>query len=281
VAEVVDFLLEPWRSGIGMRALVEVVLVGALGGAVGFWVLTFGLAYGAESTAHGLLPALVVAALAGLPLLVGAGVGVILAAGVLALAAADERAGPDAATAVAVTGLLGGGGALALAPEVPPNLEALLFGDPLAATALDLAFALAVAVLGALALAALHRPLTLLAFDRSAARSLGVRPNAVLLGLGAVGALVVSAAVKGLGNLLVLAVLVAPAVAARRHASTPRGAMLGGAGVAVLAGVTGLYASYHLELAAGASVALCLCVAAAVGAAAPARGLKLSAAAEQ
>ena len=74
-------------------------------------------------------------------------------------------------------------------------------------------------------------------------------------------------AVTGLGSLLVLAVLVAPAVAVRRHASAPARRWRPAPVLAVMAGAIGIYASHHLGSAAGASVALALVLAAAVGAA--------------
>ena len=39
--DVLDLLLDPWRSGIGRRALFEVVLLGGFCGAMGFWVVSF------------------------------------------------------------------------------------------------------------------------------------------------------------------------------------------------------------------------------------------------
>jgi ABC-type Mn2+/Zn2+ transport system permease subunit len=274
VTEVVDFLVEPWRSGLGQRALLEVVLIGLIGGALGFWVVTFGLSYGAESLAHGLLPGLVAAALLGAPLFAGALVGIVAASAVVGVAGRDPRVGTDTATAVAVTGMLGAGGLLALVPDVPPRLGDLLFGDPLSAGAADLAASGALVALGGAVLMALHRPLSAVAFDRQATPSLGVRPGAVLAALLALLAVTLAVASQGLGNLLVLAVLVAPAVAVRRHVRTPARAMAAGAAVAVVASVTGLYASQHLEVAAGAAVALALCVAAVVGSAIPARGAR-------
>ena len=89
-----EFLLEPVQSGIGRRALLEVALVGAFCGALGFWVVTERLAYAAEVVAHGLLPGLVLATIAGAPLLLGAAGGALAAAALLALAARDERIGP-------------------------------------------------------------------------------------------------------------------------------------------------------------------------------------------
>src|SRR5215216_5891247 len=125
--EVIDFLIDPLRSGIDRRALLELAMVGSLCGALGFWIVTERLAYGAESLAHGLLPGLVLAALAGAPLGVGAAGGILAAASLIALASRDERVGPDAATAVCVTGLLGLGALLALAPDTPQRLGELLF----------------------------------------------------------------------------------------------------------------------------------------------------------
>ena len=80
------------------------LLLGAFCGGLGFWIVTERLTYGAESLAHGLLPGLVLAALASAPLLLGAVGGVAVAAVLIALAGRDERIGTDTATAVAVTG---------------------------------------------------------------------------------------------------------------------------------------------------------------------------------
>lgn len=269
--EVLDPLLEPWRTGIGIRALMEVGLLGAFCGPLAFWVTSFRLSYAAESLAHGLLPGLVVAALAGVPLLAGAGAGVTIAAALVGLAGRDERIGPDTATGVVVTGMLGAGALLALAPEAPQRLEELLFGDPLAAGDAEVIAAGVLAVGGGAALVLLHRPLCAVALDPRAAAGLGLRPGLVAAALLALLAGALTVAVQGLGSLLALAVLVAPALAVRRHASTPAAAMAAGGAVAVAAGVAGVYASYHLDAAAGACVALALCTAALAGAALPAR----------
>jgi ABC-type Mn2+/Zn2+ transport system permease subunit len=264
--EAVDFVLDPLRSGIDRRALLELALVGALCGALGFWVVTERLTYAAESLSHGLLPGLVLAALAGAPLLLGAAGGALASALLIAFAARDTRVGPDTGTAVAVTGLVGLGALLALAPDSPQRLEELLFGDPLGVTDTDLAAAAALLVLGGAALAALHRPFTALAFDPAGAAAAGLRPAPLRLALLVLLAAAVAVAVQGLGALLVLAALVAPPVAVRAHARTPARAMLAGAAVAVLAALIGMEVSFHADSAAGASVALALCAAAALGA---------------
>jgi ABC-type Mn2+/Zn2+ transport system permease subunit len=264
--EAIDFVLDPLRSGIDQRALVELALVGAVCGALGYWVVSERLAYAAESLSHGMLPGLVLAALAGAPLLLGGAAGALAAAVLLALAARDDRIGPDTGTAVAVTGLVGLGALLALVPDAPQRLEELLFGDLLGVTDVDLAAAVVLLLAGGGALVAMYRPLAAVAFDPVAAAGAGLRPALVRSGLLVLLAAAVSVAVQGLGALLVLAVLVAPPVAVRGHTSTPKGAMLAGSAVAVAGGLAGIELSYHAGSAAGASVALALCAAAALGA---------------
>jgi ABC-type Mn2+/Zn2+ transport system permease subunit len=258
-------------SGIELRATLELVLAGGFCGALGFWVLSERLAYAGESLSHGLLPGLVLAALAGAPLLLGAAAGALAAAALIALAARDARAGPDAGTAVAVTGLVGLGSLLALEPDAPQRLEELLFGDPLGVTDGDLAAAGVLLASGGAALLALRRPLAATSFDPAGAAALRLRPGLVRLALLGLMAAAIAVAVQGLGALLVLAVLVAPALAVRRHTRTPGAAMAAGAAVAAVAGATGIQLSALAGTAAGASVALVLCAAAAAGAALPVR----------
>lgn len=271
MAVLANLLLDPLQSSIGRHALAEVILLGALSGALGFWVVAYGLSYGAESLAHGLLPGLVAAALLGAPLLAGAFAGIAVTAVLIVLAARDRRVGPETATAVAVTGMLGLGVLLALAPATPQRLGEILFGDPLSAADSDVVAAALLALLGAVALVALQRPLAAVAFDPAGAGALGVRSTAVRVALAVLLAAAVCVAVQGLGNLLALAAVIGPPLAVRRHAGCVAQALVAGAAVGAAAGVVGIYASYAVDVAAGAAIALALCAAAAIGAVAPVR----------
>ena len=264
-------LLEPLESGIGRHALAQVVLLGAIAGALGFWVVAYGLSYGAESLAHGLLPGLVLAAIVGAPLVGGALAGAVVTAALIAVAARDERIGAETATAVAVTSMVGLGALLALTPDTPQRLAELLFGDPLAAGSEEIVVAGVLALLGAIALIALHRPLAALVFDPLGSGTLRIRATPLQVGLALLLAATVCVAAQGLGNLLALAAIVAPPLAVRRHARSAPQAIAGGALVGALAGALGIYASFHLDVAAGGAIALALCGAAALGSLLPVR----------
>jgi ABC-type Mn2+/Zn2+ transport system permease subunit len=70
-------------------------------------------------------------------------------------------------------------------------------------------------------------------------------------------ALCTVAAVQGLGNLLAVALVLAPGAAALNLTRRLGAAVAASVALAALAGVAGLLASYHLDVAAGGSVALC------------------------
>ena len=244
-------------SGIMQRAFVEAVVLGLACGPLGVWILLLRRAYAAESLSHAMLPGLVIAALAGVPLLLGAAAGVLVAAGGIALVARDARAGGDIGVAVVVSGLFGLGGILALSPETPPRLGELLFGDLLGITNGDLAAAAALSAGVLVALAIGYRALAATAFARGSAQALGVRPARADLALLALLAVTTVAAVQGLGNLLLVALILAPAAAALNLAERLPVTLALAAGLAVVAGIAGLVISYEFEIAAGASVALC------------------------
>jgi ABC-type Mn2+/Zn2+ transport system permease subunit len=248
-------LVEPWSHAFMQRALLELLFVGVVGAVLGCWIVLYELAYSAESLAHALFPGLVAAALLGLPLLVGAGGGVLAAALAVALAGRLPGIGRDVAVAIVVTTLFGLGVLLALTPASPPGLDGLLFGDLLGVTRGDLAASGVLAALSLGALVSLHRPLLAVGFDRGSAASLGARPLLVDLALLALVAAAIVVGVQGLGNLLVLAALIGPAACARLLARRVPAMMAAAGAVAVACSLGGLYLSYYADVAAGAAVA--------------------------
>jgi ABC-type Mn2+/Zn2+ transport system permease subunit len=260
-ATVLHALGDPWSQGIMRRALLEVIVLGLVGGTLGCWIVLGELSYGAESLAHGMFPGLVLAALAGIPLVLGGAAGILVAALAVALAGRVPGIGRDDAVAVAVTTLFGLGALLALSPASPPGIQGLLFGDVLGTSAGDLALAAALAAVVLLVLWLAHWRLLAVGFDRGSARGVGASPALVDVVLLVLLALAVLVAVQGLGNLLVVAVLVAPAAAARLLARRFGTTMALAVALAIVAGVAGLYLSYYARVAAGAAIAGLLVVA--------------------
>jgi ABC-type Mn2+/Zn2+ transport system permease subunit len=159
---------------------------------------------------------------------------------------------------VVVTTMFGLGVLLALSPQSPPGVEALLFGDIFGPTDTDLASAAVLAAAIPLALWLLHSRLLASGFDRGSASALGISPGRIETALLILIAATTVVSVQGLGNLLVVAVLVGPAAAARQLTDRIVPMLFLAAAIAVAAGVAGLYASYYLGTAGGASIALAI-----------------------
>lgn len=251
-------MLEPLQDEFMRRAIAEMTLIGIAGGALGCWVVLYRLSYAAESLAHSIFPGLVLAVIAGVPLLLGGAPAIVVAALAIALASRVPGIDREVAVGVVVTTLFGLGVLLALSPDSPPGIGEVLFGDILGPSDGDLAAAAVLAVVVALSLSLLHGRLLVGGFDRGSARALGAAPGRTEAALLALLALAIVVAVQGLGNLLVVAVFVGPAAVARQL-SERIAPMIGIAiATAVLAGLAGLYLSYYAGTAGGASVALAI-----------------------
>lgn len=255
------WVAEPWASSLTVRAMLEATLLGLATACLGTWVLLYRLTYATESVTHAMLPGLVVSALLGLPLLVGALGGLALAAATLTLVGAIPRISGDSAVAVVVTGLTGLGVLGALVPSVPAGLDDLLFGDLLGVTDTDLLVTGALVVLIAACMPPLHARLMAVGFDRGVATSLVRSPTGVELALIGLVTLTIAVGAQAMGNLLVFALLIAPAATARLLVSGIVAQMAVGLGVAVGAALVGIYLSHFGAVAAGSSMALALVVA--------------------
>jgi ABC-type Mn2+/Zn2+ transport system permease subunit len=251
-------MFEPFQEPFMQRAIVEMTLLAIGAGALGCWVVLYEFSYAAESLAHSIFPGLVLAAIAGVPLLLGGAPAIVLAALAIAVASRLPGVSREVGVAVVVTTMFGAGVLLALSPRSPPGIETLLFGDILGPSDGDLISAAVLVVVVGAALFLLHGRLLATGFDRAGARALGLSPgfaDAALLVLLAVAIVV---AVQGLGNLLVVAIFVGPAATARNLTARTGSMIAVAVAVGVLAGLAGLYLSYYAGTAAGASVALAI-----------------------
>ncbi len=251
-------MIEPLQEEFMRRAIAEMSLLAVAGGAIGCWVVLYRLSYATESLSHSILPGLVLASLAAAPLLLGAAPAIVVAGLAIVVVAQVPGVSREVAVGVVVTTMFGLGALLALSPQSPPGIQELLFGDILGPSNGDLLAAALLAVAVAVGLPLLHGRLLAVGFDRGAAGSLGAAPARVEAALIALLAVAIVVAVQGLGNLLVVAVFVGPAAAARNLTERIVPMIALSVAIAVLAGLAGLYVSYYAGTAGGASVALAM-----------------------
>ena len=225
-----DFLTRALLAGIGL-ALVT--------GPAGCFVVWRRLAYFGETIAHSALLGVAIAILIDIHLTIG--IFASASAIVLVMFFLDRR---DTLPVDTILGLLAHGGlalglvVLAFLPSVRFNLHGLLFGDILAVSRTDLAVVWGG---GAVALGVLWwiwRPLLAATVNEDLATVAGMRPERARLAFGLLMAAVIAVAIKIVGVLLIVALLVIPAATVRRFASSPENMAVGAAvaGVVAVAG---------------------------------------------
>jgi ABC-type Mn2+/Zn2+ transport system permease subunit len=261
-----ELLVEPFRSEFMRTGALAAILVGVLCGAVGCYVVIRGMALLADSFAHGVLPGVAIAVLlttgtggdpAALGVLLGGLAGGIVTAVGTTLILRRSGLREDTATAVMFVFMLALGVVLISREQnFAVDLSAFLFGDVLgvAASELPLTLGLVVAVLALVAV--LYRPFLLVAFDRRRAASLGVPVGAVELVLMLDLAVAVVIGFRVVGSLLVLGLLIAPPAAAGLLTRRLPAMMVLGAAFAAVSAPVGLLISWHLDVAAGASIVM-------------------------
>jgi ABC-type Mn2+/Zn2+ transport system permease subunit len=246
-----------WFDDALHRATAEALLAGALAGLVGVHVVLRRLSFFTMALSHATFPGVVAAAIAGVDIYLGGAVaGIVVAFGVAGL---SRSRGQNAAAATGV--VLSGGFALGVGLVATQNgfsrdLSSFLVGSILTVTTSDVVTT-AVVLLVVLALVTgLGRQLVFGGFDPVGARAAGLRAGLVDLTLLLTIELVIVVLVPAVGTILALALIVAPAAAARlwsdRLGVMTALAVLFGAG----SGVAGLLLSDRYDVAAGAAITL-------------------------
>jgi len=237
------------------RAVTEAVLLGATGGLISVRIVLLRLPFFTLAMTHATFPGVVLAAVFGLDLYVGAGLfGVLVVAGVLALAHRREQ---DTTTAIGV--VLSAGFALGVVLLSARNgfskdLTAYTVGQILTVGDGDLAAVAATGVLVVALLGVAGRRLTFRAFDPDGYAAAGHRPAVIDVALLLTVEAVIVVAVPAVGAILAVAVLVTPAAIARlwtrRVPAMTAVAVAAGAG----SGLAGVLLSSVYDVAAGGAV---------------------------
>jgi ABC-type Mn2+/Zn2+ transport system permease subunit len=264
---VVDWLTEPFSAEFMQTAALAAAIVGALCGVVGCFVILRGLALVADSLAHGVLPGIAIAFIVTAngpgedPSSLVISLGALLAGLATAFATAAilrrTRLREETAAAVVFVLMLALGVALISSVEgYAVDLNSFLFGDVLGVEGTEIAVAAVLSALVVAAVVVLYRPLIVLCFDEQRAAAMGIPIGAMNVVLLTMVTLAVVIGFRVVGSLLVLGMLIAPPAAASLLTRRLPTMMACAAAIAAASAPVGLLVSWHLEIAAGASIVL-------------------------
>jgi len=240
-----DFLVRAALAGVGLAIAA---------GPLGAFVVWRRMAYFGDATAHAAILGVALALIFSVPVTVGTlFVALAMAAAVSWLAnrghAMDATLGVLAHSALAL-GLV----AISFVPGVRVDLSAFLFGDILAVSKSDLAVIWGGSLTVAALLAWRWARLLTATLSRELAAASGIDADREGLVLTLALAVVVAVALKVVGALLIAAMLIIPAAAARGFARSPETMAFGAVAIGTVSALGGLWVSWQFDTPAGPSI---------------------------
>ncbi len=250
-----DWLIEPFELNFQQRALLAGVLAGVLTSVVGTWVVIRGMSFMGDAVAHGIIPGVAFALLAGANPLWGA-----LAAGVVMVWGINQvhrhtKLSADIGIGLLFVGMLSlGVVVISLTSSFSVSITAVLFGDLLGVTrggilleVLGLVIALALSFV-------MYRSFLALAFNEAKAEMMDLRPRVAHLILLALITGVMVVLFQGVGAILVFGLLIGPPATAILLVRRVVLVMVVSSALSIFSVFAGLVISYRYSTAASATI---------------------------
>ena len=253
-----ETLAMPFLFPFMQQAFVISVLVAVPMALLSCFLVLKGWSLMGDAVSHAVLPGVVLAYIAGLPLAVGAfaaGMTCALATGYLR---ENSRIKEDTVMGVVFSGMFGLGIVLYTKIQTDVHLDHILFGDMLGVSWADVAESAVIAVLSAGSILVFRRDLLLHSFDPQHAQAIGLPVRLLHYGLLAILSLTIVGALKAVGIILAIAMLIAPGAIAFLLTGRFERMLLLSVGIAVTAAFFGVYLSFFIDSAPAPTIVLLL-----------------------
>jgi manganese/iron transport system permease protein len=239
------------------KALLAAVVIGALSGLVGTLVVLRRRTFFAQALTHATFPGAVGAAVLGLSIPLGAAIASVAIVGIMTLIGRVGRQGSQVASGIVLTAGFALGVLLqALNPSLPVQVDSFLVGSILTVTTGDVLLAAGVLVVAVGVVVFLGKEILFSTFDVNGFRAAGYREWPIeLLSLALITATVVTA-MPAVGAILAIALIAAPAAAARLLARRTSRIVIVAPLIGAASGVIGVLLSRALDVPAGPAISL-------------------------
>ena len=243
---MIDTLIEPFRYEFMLQAFGVGTLIAIVCAILSCFLVLRGWSLMGDAISHAVLPGIVLAYIAGIPLALGAFASGLLCAVSTGWIKANSRIKEDTVMGVVFTGMFAVG--LVLFSKTPSelHLDHILFGNILGITPAQIWETGILSVIVLLAVLTLRRDLMLVCFDPSHARALGLRAKGLTYLLLILLSLAIVAAMKAVGLILVIAMLITPGATAFLLTKRFDRMILWAVTIAVGSTLTGIYISFYI-----------------------------------
>ena len=257
MTEVWAWLSDPFQYAFMQRALLSLVMVSAVSAVIGAFVVQKGLAFIGDALAHASFAGVATAFVLGGSIYLGAIVAAVATALAIGFVGRRSRVSLDTAIGIIFVGAFALGIVIiSRQSNYTVDLFSFVFGNVLGVGRHDLLLIGGMTAGIIAAVAVFYKELLFYAYDPDMAAAAGIPVRFLHYGLLTLIAIAAVVALKAVGIVLVVAMLVTPAATAsllvrRLHHIMALGALLG-----LISSVSGLYISYYASVASGAAIVL-------------------------
>lgn len=209
-----------------------------------------------DAVSHAVLPGVVIAYIASIPLSIGAFIAGMVCALGTGFLKENSRIKEDTVLGIVFSGMFGLGLVLYVKVQSDVHLDHILFGDMLGVALSDIIETGLIAIAATAFLAILRKDLLVHAFDAQHAKAIGLPVRVLHYGLLAVLSLTVVGALQAIGIILSVAMLVAPGAIAFLLTRRFSAMLIVAITIAVTASVVGIWASFLIDSAPAPTIVL-------------------------
>ena len=250
-------LFEPYGFQFFQHGIIVATIAGALCGLLGVFVVLRGMSYIGHGLSHAVFGGAAASAVIGINFFIGAGIWGIISGVLIARVARRRVLGADAAIGVVTTASFALGLALMNRyGQASKSIEAVLFGSVLGVKVADIVAVSLVAVFALAVIVVWYRKLLFSTFDPDVAQVSGVNVSVVEVLLLSLLSLTILVTMRVIGTLLISALLVIPAAAARMTTNSFSKLLWISPLIGAVTCFVGMNLSYHLDTSASATIIL-------------------------
>ena len=250
-------LVEPYGFRFFQHGIIVATIAGALCGLLGVFVVLRGMSYIGHGLSHAVFGGAAASAVIGINFFIGAGIWGIISGVLIARVARRRVLGADAAIGVVTTASFALGLALMNRyGQASKSIEAVLFGSVLGVKVADIGAVSLVAVFALAVIVVWYRKLLFSTFDPDVAQVSGVNVSVVEVVLLSLLSLTILVTMRVIGTLLISALLVIPAAAARMTTNSFSKLLWISPLIGAVTCFVGMNLSYHLDTSASATIIL-------------------------
>lgn len=257
---MIDTLLAPFQFSFMVNALLISVLIAIPTALLSCFLVLKGWALMGDAMSHAVFPGVVIAYIVGAPLAIGAFSAGMVCALSIGFLKNNSRIKQDTVMGIVFSGMFGFGLLLYVKIDADVHLDHILFGDMLGIGLGDIMETGIIAAFTALILGVKWRDLLLHAFDPAHAQAIGLRVNVLHYSLLCLIALTIVAALKSVGLILAIALLIAPGAIAFLLTNKFSTMLILSMVIALVGAFLGVYISFFIDSAPAPTIVLVLTV---------------------